>query len=132
MRVPLDGYQQVEDPRRRWPHVHSKVKRRAIRQCPELGDAVLPIWQVRRNHRKPPPPSLKAALIKVSTVSLKAYLGVGEVARDPLGWRLQTGGWTVLTMDCGGHVWMGVSFSCFFYLIPRSQRPLPYKYPTPL
>lgn len=25
------------------------------RMCPKVGDAVLPIWQVRRNHRKPPP-----------------------------------------------------------------------------
>ena len=49
-----------------------------------------------------PHPSLKAILLKVSTISLNSDPGVGELAPEMLDRQLLSVCWMILTMDCAG------------------------------
>lgn len=83
MRVPLDRYQYVEEPGGRWPHIQSQAEG-------DAGSARRSVMPVARFGRcdgiianLPLHPSRPSSL-KVSTVFLESYHGVGEIASEML------------------------------------------------
>ena len=83
MRVPLDGYQYVEESSRCWPHIQVKRRgdagstRRSVTPSSRFGRCDGIIENLLH-------PSLKVIFLKVSTLSLESYIGVGEIAPEML------------------------------------------------